>query len=220
MDVLIVDDEEPLAESITEYLRAFDLDAQYATTVATALTHISRDTPSVLVVDVNLPDGSGFDLCRRIRKTSQAPILFLSARGADDDQILGLGLGGDDYIHKPVSLAVLLAKVRRALDRTRTVTGFRDDHLTVDPATGRVFAAGEEVQLTGMEQGLLDHLVSRRGSVVSKEELLRDVWGSPMIGDGTVSVHMRRLRTKIEPDPDQPRYLRTVWGRGYLFDGP
>ncbi|MGC5628670.1 response regulator transcription factor [Georgenia sp. Z1344] len=227
-DVLMIDDEEPLAASTTEYLASFDVRSTYVTTAEAALDLLATDTATVLLLDINLPGMSGFELCRRVRATSDASIVFLSARGSDDDQVHALTIGGDDYVRKPFSLAVLLAKVRRILDRRTGPTpqgtsgadaGYADDHLRVDAATGRVHVAGAEVSLTAMEDRLLRHLVANRGRVVPKAELLEQVWGSTFTGESTLSVHVRRLRTKIEPDADAPTYVRTVWGRGYLFEG-
>jgi DNA-binding response regulator regX3 len=219
MGVLIVDDEAELADAIATYLKAFGFDAEYVVDGASALAAFDACPPKLVVLDVNLPDVNGFEVCRAMRAKSDVPILFLSARGSDDDQILALGLGGDDYVRKPVSLAVLLAKVRRMLDRLGQPRGFRDDWLVVDDDADRVFVDGAEIKLTAMEHRLLRHLVANRGRVVPKEELFTAVWDSPLTGDATLSVHVRRLRTHIEPDPADPRYVKTVWGRGYVFEG-
>lgn len=222
IDVLMIDDEQALASATTEYLAAFGLTTHYVTSAEEALDWLTADTAQVVVLDVNLPGMSGFELCRTLRaRGDQMPILFLSARQSDDDQILGLSVGGDDFLRKPFPLGVLLAKIRRTLDRvgsTTPPTAFDDGWLVVDPAAGRVWAGGAEVQLKAMEYRLLAYLVANRGRVVTKAELFENVWGDAITGDGTLSVHIRRLRTQIEPNPDQPRYLRTVWGRGYLFE--
>jgi len=198
MGVLIVDDEAELADAIATYLQAFGLEAEYVVDGASALAAFDARPPKLVVLDVNLPDVNGFEVCRTMRAKSDVPILFLSARGSDDDQILALGLGGDDYVRKPVSLAVLLAKVRRMLDRLGQPRGFRDDWLVVDDDADRVFVDGVEIKLTAMEHRLLRHLVANRGRVVPKEELFTAVWDSPLTGDATLSVHVRRLRTHIE----------------------
>ncbi|MEI2774489.1 MAG: response regulator transcription factor [Tetrasphaera sp.] len=222
VQVLLVDDEDELARSTTEYLGYFGITAAHVATAASAAAFLERHDVDLVLLDVNLPDGSGFDLCRRLRAESDLPILFVSARGSDDDQILGLTLGGDDYIRKPYSLSVLLAKVRRVLERAsaapRREADYDDGHLRIDAANDRVYVDGAEVSLPALEHRLLRYLVEHRGRVLTKAELFRDVWEEAITGDGTLTVHVSRLRTRIEPDPDHPRYIRTVWGRGYLFE--
>lgn len=233
VDVLMVEDDEELARSTTEYLEFFDVDAHYVTSAEAATKFLSRNEVGLVLVDVGLPGEDGFSFCRRVRAESDVPIIFVSARHGDIDQITGLTAGADDYITKPYSLGVLLAKVRRVLSRGSTTgtesdqgstlpadPGFQDDHLVVDAELDRVYVGGDEVRLRAMEHRLLRHLVANRGRVVAKAELFERVWGDPIAGDGTLTVTVRRLRTAIEPDPDEPSYIRTVWGRGYLFDPP
>lgn len=221
--VLMVDDEAELATSTTEYLSVFGLDASHVGTAEGARAFLRRNPVDLILLDINLPDGSGFQLCRELRaggKHQHTPIIFLTARQADDDEILALSIGGDDYVRKPYSLAVLLAKVRRTLSR-RTVaagpTAYDDGRLKLEG--GRAFIDGQEITMTAMEYRLLDHLVANQNNVVSKADLFENVWQEPFTSDGTLSVHIRRLRRHIEPDPDDPTYIKTVWGRGYLFQG-
>lgn len=221
VDVLMVDDETALVDSVVEYFTAFDVSAMGVGTAEEAVALLETITPGVILLDVNLPGMSGFTFTRRLRARSAVPILFLSARATDDDQVLALGLGGDDYITKPFSLAVLLAKVRRILSRTeqRALTTYDDGRLRVDEESGRTWLDGTELTLPAMEDRLLRHLVRNRGRVVTKQELFDEVWGDAFASDGTLTVHIRRLRSRIEVDPDQPTRIRTVWGRGYLFEG-
>ena len=178
VDVLMVEDQEALASSTVEYLTLSGVSAAYVSSAEEAHAALASRKPKLVILDVNLPGLSGFEFCRRLRRErGDIPIVFVSARTAEDDQILALSLGGDDYIAKPYSLAALEFK-------------------------------------------LLEHLVANRGRVVEKRELFRQVWGGAVTGDGTLSVHIRRLRTRIERDPDRPRYIRTVWGRGYIFEEP
>lgn len=226
-DVLVVDDETALAQASVEYLQAFGISATAVDSAEAARQHLADgNTCSLVLLDVNLPGMNGFTFCRDLRARARTPIVFISARGGEDDQILALSIGGDDYLTKPFSLALLKAKVERMLARASdseptpaTTDGYRDDWLHVDAATGRTWVGGKEVQLKAMEDKLLRHLVAHRGRVVTKAELFDHVWQDTFVGDGTLSVHVRRLRSKIEPDPDHPIYLRTVWGRGYLFEG-
>ena len=221
-DVVMVDDETDLSAPTVEYLSGFGLRTIAVETAEAAGDLVRANEVGVVLLDVNLPGRNGFEFCRELRAHSNVPIVFISARGSDDDQILALSIGGDDYITKPFSLAVLFAKVRRILDRTtpRARPGFDDGWLRVDAATGRTWVNGAEVRLKAMEDRLLRYLVDRAGEVVSKADLFEHVWEEPITSDGTLTVHIARVRAKIEPDQERPRYIRTVWGRGYLFDPP
>lgn len=221
-EVLLVEDDADLAASVTEYLTLSGVGVEHAPDAATALQALEGRSFAVVLLDVTLPGMSGLEVCRQVRRSTDVPIVFLSARTTEADQVLGLSLGGDDYIVKPFSLAVLLAKVQRLVARHEpdgTGAGYDDGHLRVDPATGRVHVGGEEVALKAMEFRLLAYLVAHAGRVIGKREIFEQVWGDTITGDGTLNVHVRRVRTKIEPDPAHPTYLRTVWGRGLIFEG-
>lgn len=220
-DVLLIEDEAELAGAIVDYLTAFGLSCRHVTTAEDGLEALEQGPVGVIVLDVNLPGMNGFGFCRAVRNTMSVPILVVSARSSEDDQILALSIGADDYVSKPFSLAVLLARVRRALDRNRAApapTLFDDGRLRVDTASGRTWVDGREVHLTATEDRLLTHLVRRRGSVVTKQDLIEAAWGDSFTSDGTLAVHIRRLRSRIEADPNNPELIRTVWGRGYLFE--
>lgn len=224
VQVLMVEDETELARSTVEYLELCGLTAHAVGSAMEATRAIADRSPDLLLLDINLPGQSGFELCRQVRATSEMPIIFVSARDADSDQILALGLGGDDYIRKPFSLEVLVAKIRRMLERNATQqvaasTGYADDWLRIDLDANRVWVSGEEIKVPATEYRLLAHLASNAGKVVAKQDLLDQLWGGDFVTEGTLSVHVRRLRTRVEPDPDNPTYLRTVWGRGYMFEG-
>ncbi len=221
VDLLIVEDEAELAAAVIEYVEAAGLTARHRPSAEDALRGLEQDAPGVILLDVNLPGMNGFAFCRAVRAKAATPIIFISARTGDDDQILALSVGGDDYITKPFSLSVLLAKIRRALARGGGVgdsADFDDGRLRVEDASGRVWLDGAELHLTTTEDRLLRHLVRHRGKVSTKQEIIDEVWGEPFTSDGTLAVHIRRLRGRIELDPDQPRYIKTVWGRGYLFE--
>jgi len=230
VDVLLVEDEVDLAAVTRDYLEAFGLHVLSCPDAESALRHLRPQAPGVALLDVNLPGMSGFELCQHLRDR-QVPVIFVSARGTDVDQVHGLSLGADDFVTKPFSLAVLLAKVRRALERggapgptgRGAPTGwvradFDDGRLRVELSTGRTYLAGHELHLTTLEDRILAHLVSRRGTVCTKEEIIRSVWGDEFTTPGTLTVHVRRLRARIEKTPESPTYIHTVWGRGYLFE--
>ena len=182
---------------------------------------LGGNTAELILLDINLADGSGFDLCRELRGTTDIPILFISARTSDDDKIIALNIGGDDYVQKPYSLGVLLAKVKAVLKRfgQAAATEYSDGYLTVNFAAKQAYVGGNCVKLTALEFKLLSYLIENRGKVISKKELFEKVWEDKFTGDGTLNVHIRRLREAIEKNPNEPEYLQTVWGNGYKFTG-
>ena len=221
-DCLIVDDEAALSQSTCEYFNMFDVKTAWAPDAASCLDFLRENEPGLILLDINLGDSSGFDLCKRLRGATDIPILFISARTSDDDMILALNIGGDDYIPKPYSLSVLLAKVKAVLKRARGGAEdepFRSGRLSVDFRLGRVTADNADVPLKALEYKLLVYLIRNRGRVVTKDELFREVWEDTIVGDNTLNVHIRRLREKIEQSPNDPRFIQTVWGTGYMFEG-
>lgn len=222
-ECLIIDDEDILAQSTCEYFNLFDVKTAYVGSAAEGLTFLEGNSAELILLDINLPDSSGFTLCKQLRIIDDCPILFISARTSDDDQILALSIGGDDYIQKPYSLSVLLAKVKAVLKRRRAkATAVLESNVShaieVDVAAGRAYKNGESLSLKMMEFKLLAYLAQNRGRVLTKDELFRHVWDDTITGDGTLNVHIRRLREKIEEDPNEPRYIRTIWGTGYIFE--
>jgi len=223
-DCLIVDDEVALSQSTREYFELFGVRTAWVTDAESCLAFFKTNTTGLILLDINLGHDSGFSLCKRLRKEHDLPILFISARTSDDDVLLALGIGGDDYIPKPYSLSVLLAKVQTVLKRYRSVASDSQQNLysfgafTVDFEHERVTLNGEDIRLKMMEYKLLAYLVQNRNHVVSKEKLFRYVWEETFVGDNTLNVHIRRLREKIEEDPNNPLFIKTVWGKGYVFE--
>lgn len=219
-DCLIVDDEKLLVDSTAEYFNLFGLKAAVAYTVADCFAFFETHTTKLLLLDINLGDGSGFELCKRLRERTDIPILFISARTSDDDKIAALSIGGDDYIQKPYSLGVLLAKVKAILKRYgRAAEPYSDGRLCVDFHKKLVMVNGEPVKLKALEWKLLSYLVEHKDCVISKAELFEQVWRDKFTGDGTLNVHIRRIREAVEVDPNAPVYIITVWGEGYKFVG-
>lgn len=218
---LIVDDEKVLADSTAEYFNLFDIKTAVAYSVDNCRNFLSGNSANIILLDINLEDGSGFDLCKELRTKTDIPILFISARTSDDDKIVALNIGGDDYIQKPYSLGVLLAKVKAVLKRygQQNNNGFSDGYLNVDYAKKQVCVNGNPVKLTSLEFKLLVYLIENKGKVISKNELFDKVWEDKFTGDGTLNVHIRRLREAIERNPANPDYIITVWGDGYKFVG-
>lgn len=220
---LIVDDEKPLAESTCEYFNMFDVKTHYCLDEASCYSFLKENTVDLLLLDINLIDASGFSVCKKLRETTQIPILFISARSSDSDILIALSIGGDDYIQKPYSLSILLAKVKAVLKRCSSTNVNNTDiyenrNFRIDFTKKRVNAFGEEVHLKAMEYKLLCYLVQNRERVIPKEELFNKVWEEVITGDGTLNVHIRHLREKLERDPNKPEFIKTLWGRGYLFE--
>lgn len=224
-DCLIIDDEKELADNTCEYFNMFEVKTAAVYSSAEANAFLSNNEPALVLLDINLSDGSGFELCKKIRQTLNIPILFISARNTDDDKIIALNIGGDDYIEKPYSLGVLLAKVKVVLKRFSNVAdndnsqkeGFDDGYLKLDPVNKNVFVNGEEKKITSIELKLLEYLIENKNRLVTKNEIFDKVWNDKFTTDGTLNVHIRKIREAIEKDPQDPKYIVTVWKEGYKF---
>lgn len=216
---LIIDDEKMLADSTAEYFSIFGVSSAVVYSSKEAQDFFKTNMTQLVLLDINLGDGSGFELCKELRKSISVPILFISARASDDDKIIALNIGGDDYIQKPVSLGVLLAKVRAVLKRQGAIeeSEYWDGRLKVNFKSKQVIVEGVEKKLTSLEYRLLSYLIKNRGNVVSKSDLFDNVWKDKFTGDGTLNVHIRRLRELIEFDANHPEHIVTVWREGYKF---
>jgi DNA-binding response OmpR family regulator len=218
--ILVVEDDEEIAELMRDFLEAEGFEVRHAASGRETTEQLGRGSPDLVLLDVMLPDESGFEICRRLRRESAVPVLFLSARDSDADKIRGLGLGGDDYIVKSATPAEVVARVKAVLRRAAPAGGLqrvRLGGLEVDLGAHEVSCEGRRVDLTAREFELLRVLVLHPRQVFSRDRLFELVWGS--FGDrSAVAVYVGRLRQKIEPDPASPRYLVTVWGAGYRLD--
>ena len=218
---LIVDDELELAETTSEYFNMFDVKTYYVTSAEECLQFLEQHNTELILLDINLGQDSGFDLCKKLRATTQIPILFISARSSDDDVLIALNIGGDDYIHKPYTLSILLAKVRAVLKRyggQQQLETLAFGDVYIDRDKNRVRVKGKEISLKTMEFKLLCYLAENKNRIISKDELFRKVWGDVITGDGTLNVHIRHLREKIEENPNEPIYIKTIWGTGYMLE--
>lgn len=220
-DCLIVDDEVELGAATCEYFEMFGLVTKHVTNSEDCLAILQQDHVKVLLLDINLEKESGFTLCKTIRQFSSLPILFISARQSDDDVIIALNIGGDDYIKKPYSLGVLLAKVKvilKRMEEQQTSVAVNTKGLTLDLDAMKVYVDGEEIRLKTKEFKLLSYLYSHANKVIPKSELFSNVWGDEFYSDGTLNVHIRKIREKIEKDPNEPNYIKTIWGTGYMLE--
>lgn len=223
LDCLIVDDEIALAESTCEYFNMFEVNTAFVTSAEECERFLEENEPSLILLDINLGDSSGFDLCKKLRQKTQIPILFISARSSDDDVLIALNIGGDDYIQKPYTLSILLAKVKAVLKRCGSGSSNQQDvlgfgNIQIDTKLHRVRVNGVVVQLKTMECKLLSYLAKNKNRIITKDELFQNVWGDSFVGDGTLNVHIRHLREKIESDPTNPQFIKTVWGTGYVLE--
>ena len=224
--VLIIDDEKELSEYTAKYFNMSGVSAQYALDAKTALEYLKDNTYSLILLDINLGDDSGFELCQTIRQSLDIPIFFISARSAEDDVLLALSIGGDDYICKPYSLGVLLAKVKAELKRYESSRKADDDsdHIVnlgkarIDLKKATITRDGTETALKSMEYKILVYLLRNSDRVIPKEEIFEKIWDTTFVGDVTLNVHIRHLREKIEDDAGDPKFIKTVWGVGFMLD--
>lgn len=221
VDCIIIDDEKMLADSTAEYFNLFGVSTLAVYSAQECRSFFKTNTASICLLDINLSDGSGFELCKELREKLNLPILFISARTSDDDKIIALNIGGDDYIQKPYSLGVLLAKVKAVLKRYKQSEAlvYTDGRLRIDFESKQVTIDNQLCKLTFLEFKLLSYLVKNQGKVVSKEQLFESVWEDKFTQDGTLNVHIRKIREAIERDPNHPEYIITIWKDGYIFKG-
>ena len=220
--VLVVDDEPTIREIVVSYLKREGYRTLEAADGTRARELLERESPNLVVLDVMLPGTDGLELCRWIRARSKLPVIMLTARGEESDRIVGLELGADDYVTKPFSPRELAVRVRTVLRRAEPAEAEGEqlsfDGLVLDAAAREVSKSGKPVRLTAKEFDLLWFLACHPRRVFSRDDLMRRIWGySAALDTGTLTVHVRRLREKLEDDPSRPRRLETVWGIGYRF---
>jgi DNA-binding response OmpR family regulator len=221
--VLVVEDEEPIRRFITLNLSAAGYEIGEAETGEKALEMLGSFRPAVIVLDLMLPGVDGFEVCRQVReKMPEAFVIMLTAKGQDTDKIVGLELGADDYMVKPFNPVELTARVKAMLRRRTHFTNDRDvlacDDLLLDLSANKFFKDHHEIELTPTEFALLKMFLENQGRALERNEMLNAVWGENYYGEPkTLDVHIRRLREKLEDNPSEPDYIKTVWGRGYRW---
>ncbi|MCX4610483.1 MULTISPECIES: response regulator transcription factor [Streptomyces] len=221
--ILVVDDDPTVAEVVSGYLDRAGYVVDRAADGPAALARAAAHWPDLVVLDLMLPGMDGLEVCRRMRGHGPVPVIMLTARGDEDDRILGLEVGADDYVTKPFSPRELVLRVESVLRRSRPAAGTRPLRLAglaVDPDARRATRNGEDLALTIREFDLLAFFLRNPGRAYSREDLMREVWGWDFGDLSTVTVHVRRLRGKVEEDPGRPRLIQTVWGVGYRFEEP
>lgn len=225
--VLIIEDDISIAELERDYLEINGFEAELEQRGDKGLQRALAEDYNLIIVDLMLPGLDGFEICRQIRSKKNTPILMVSAKKEDIDKIRALGLGADDYVTKPFSPSELVARVKAHISRYERLVGGKDTKkgimeirgLTIDETSRRVYLNGVEIILTTKEFDLLLFLASNPNRVFTKEELFERLWGMDSQGDvATVTVHVRKLREKIEENPSEPKYIETIWGVGYRFN--
>lgn len=234
MRLLVVEDDKGLANGIAFFLERQGYEVLHAGTLKRAQELLSERAPDAVLLDLNLPDGDGIDFCRSIRTRSQVPVIMLTARDMETDEVQGLLSGADDYLTKPFSLAVLKARLDTVLRRSGAKSGTELQRKTrqeegipelvcrgirIVPAKMKVYCDGCEIECSATEYRLLYYLMENRGQVLLKEQILEHVWDSTggFVDENTLQVAIRRLRRKLNDDGAQPKYIRTVRGMGYIF---
>jgi DNA-binding response OmpR family regulator len=223
--ILVVDDERSISEVVSLYLTRAGYRVKVAHDGQTALQLIAAQKPDLVVLDLMLPEVDGLEITRRLRAVDETPIIMLTARRNESDRILGLEMGADDYVVKPFSPQELVSRVRAVLRRSHNAQGITSERalefadIRIDPVTRLVAVEGRELMLTAKEFDLLWFLASHPRQVFNRDQLLDHVWGeTEYLDPSTVTVHVRRLREKIESDAANPRHIHTVWGVGYKFE--
>ena len=226
--VLIVEDEEAIAEIERDYLELAGFDVTIKTDGDSGLAAALSEEFDIIILDIMLPGTDGYEICKQVRNVKNIPIIMVSAKKEDIDKIRGLGTGADDYMTKPFSPSELVARVKAHLARyERLITDNKPENdiveikgIKIDKTARRVFVDGEEKSFTTKEFDLLAFLVDHPNHVYTKEELFREIWDMDSVGDiATVTVHIKKIREKIEADSAKPKYIETIWGVGYRFKG-
>lgn len=221
--ILIIDDDEDLSFVIMDMLEDYGYTVTCAKDAEEAFSLLEKNKYHLLLLDINLPGTTGFELCRELRRVSTVPVIFCSARTSETDRITGFDIGGDDYLPKPYSMKELLSRVNALIRRTY---GFTEEEkivtfgeVIVNITSRTVTKGNEEISLSLREFDLLAYLCEHKGQALSKETLLQEVWGAfSMVEASTLTVHIRWLREKLEEDPSHPQHIKTVWGIGYKVE--
>ena len=223
--ILIIDDDKDILTIITDMLSGYGYEVTTATSADEAFDLLSKSAFHLLLLDINLPDSDGFEICRQLREVSTVPVIFASARTSEDDRVTGYSIGGDDYLPKPYSMKELLVRVQALLRRTygfsteEKIVSFGD--VVVNITSRTVTKNGEAVSLSLREFDLLAYLCEHKNEAMPKEKILTSVWGAFMTSEAsTLTVHIRWLREKLEEDPADPKFIKTVYKVGYMLEVP
>ena len=216
---LLIDDDQKLGDLLKNYLKSFDIDLSVVNDPRKAIETINRKDPDLLILDVMMPHINGFELCKMIRQESDKPIIILSARGEADDKIKGIDLGADDYLSKPFEARELVARVHSLLRRTQKDPAFGSDQIfQIDQQRLEVSLNGNVLDLTTKEFELMDLFIKNPGTIFSRDEIIKEIKGiDAHLFSRSIDILISRLRHKIEDDPKEPKLIKTIWGKGYMF---
>ena len=216
---LLIDDDQKLGDLLKNYLKSFDIDLSVVNDPRKAIETINRKDPDLLILDVMMPHINGFELCKMIRQESDKPIIILSARGEADDKIKGIDLGADDYLSKPFEARELVARVHNLLRRTQKGSTFGSDQIfQIDQQRLEVSLNGNVLDLTTKEFELMDLFIKNPGMIFSRDEIIKEIKGiDAHLFSRSIDILISRLRHKIEDDPKEPKLIKTIWGKGYMF---
>lgn len=223
MKLFILEDDAAIAMGLSYSLKNEGYDVTVAKSVKSAYEILNKEVFSLYILDLTLPDGSGYDVCREIKKRGDLPVIFLTAYDDEVNVVMGLDLGADDYISKPFRIKELLARIKSVLRRYSKDSPdgiVSAGSIKVNTNEAKIYKNGTEVILTAMEYRLLLIFINNRGKVLSRQSLLEDIWdvGGDFVNDNTLTVYIKRLRDKIEEDPAKPQIIKTVRGLGYILD--
>lgn len=217
--ILIVDDDTDLSDIICDFLRGCGYSTSHATDAEEAFRLLGSQRFSLVLLDINLPDATGFEICSELRRVSQVPVIFASARTAEDDRITGFDTGGDDYLPKPYSMKELLSRINALMRRVYGCEDISFGDVKINAGSRTVTKGGRKIELANREFDLLLYLCRNKNTAVSKDKLISEVWGAfSEVEPSTLTVHIRWLREKLEDDPAAPVHIKTVWKLGYMLE--
>ncbi|MCC0695248.1 response regulator transcription factor [Clostridioides sp. ES-S-0048-02] len=221
MNLLIIEDDTNLNEGLFYAFESEGFNVLKAYTKQEGLHIFNNKNIDFIILDCNLPDGNGFDICKQIREMSDIPIIMLTARDSEIDEVTGLEIGLDDYITKPFSLSVLKARVKVAIRKKSNNKVLYSNGIRLDQKLLKVYKNEVDLELSAVEYKLINYLIENKGQILLKEQILHHIWDSEenYVDENIISVNIRRLRMKVEDNPSNPKYIKTAYGMGYLWNG-
>ena len=223
VDILIIEDDPELRGLLADFMRAEDFSVEEAESAEAGIEYLNDNQTRIILLDIMLPGIDGFAACTSIRNHKDIPIIIMSARGDDESKLMGYKLGADDYIEKPVSIPILMAKIKALLHRSETTVDTNEnpeyENISIDTVKRAVYKDGKECDIRGKMYDLLLYMMKNQGRLLEKDELYMAVWGDAFVEPSTLNVHVRWLRERLEDEPNSPKIIKTVWRKGYIFGG-